>query len=491
MVTRNHVVDEKDPGAGPAPRSARWVVPHALAMGLCQTVMLAELLLGPVGLGFGGTVWGSPGLATAFFAALSVAMTTNELLSRRGVGRLELRPSSALAFSAGMVLLVVARSVFPGFYFEAGLAGAAMLGYGTACAQLSSARFLSRLDSVWRSIVVLLSTSVSALLLLLGSLCDDLYLGLLFAASPPAALVLEYIGAVPNHALASKKAVHVEVLGAVTPGGATRAGLVMGCTTAFAVLVLAACGGGLAADAIPGRHVAACAGFLSVCVVGLMAVSCFKTKTLSMTFLFRLSLPCVFVSAVLAVFAAASMHDGLFAVTALLAAGSAFFIDQITWVTTASFMRSADASGETTASRLRSLQYAGACVGVIASSLVLGKFDLATVMLVGAAVMGCAFVLGIPAREARLISVGAQLVESAPADAGLLLRHADDFDRYGLTNRESEVACLMMEGLDAPAMADRLVVSRATINTHVRHIYEKTGAHCREEMLALFDEVPE
>ena len=87
--------------------------------------------------------------------------------------------------------------------------------------------------------------------------------------------------------------------------------------------------------------------------------------------------------------------------------------------------------------------------------------------------------------------VGAQLVGSAPADAGLLLRHADDFDRYGLTNRESEVACLMMEGLDAPAMAGRLVVSRATINTHVRHIYEKTGAHCREEMLALFDEVPE
>ena len=245
MVTRNHVVDEKDPGAGPAPRSARWVVPHALAMGLCQTVMLAELLLGPVGLGFGGAVWGSPGLATTFFAALSVAMTINELLSRRGVGRLELRPSSAFAFSAGMVLLVVARSVFPGFYFEAGLAGAAMLGYGTACAQLSSARFLSRLDSVWRSIVVLLSTSVSALLLLLGSLCDDLFLGLLFAASPPAALVLEYIGAVPNHALASKKAAHVEVLGAVTPGGATRAGLVMGCTTAFAVLVLAACGGGV------------------------------------------------------------------------------------------------------------------------------------------------------------------------------------------------------------------------------------------------------
>ena len=365
------------------------------------------------------------------------------------------------------------------------------MGYGTACAQLSNARFLSRLDLAWRSIVVLLSTSVSALLLLLGSVCDGLYLGVLFAVFLPVALLLGNIGAVPSYALASKRAVHIEVLGAVTPGGATRAGLVMGCTTAFAVLVLAACGRGLAAGAIAGRCVAACAGFLSACVVGLMAVSCFKTRTLSMTFLFRLSLPCVFVSSVLAVFATASMHDGLFAAAALLAAGSAFFIDQIAWVTTASFMRFAGTSGETTASRMRSLQYAGACVGVIASSLVLGKFDPATVMLVGAAVMGCAFVLGIPAHEARLISVGAQLVGPAPADAGLLLRHADDFDRYGLTNRESEVACLMMEGLDAPAMAGRLVVSRATINTHVRHIYEKAGTHCREEMLALFDEVPE
>ena len=87
MVARKHIVDERDPGAGPAPRSARWVVPHALAMGLCQTVMLAALLLGPAGLGFGGAAWGSPGFAAAFFAALSVAMTINELLSRRGVGR--------------------------------------------------------------------------------------------------------------------------------------------------------------------------------------------------------------------------------------------------------------------------------------------------------------------------------------------------------------------------------------------------------------------
>ena len=490
MVTCNHIVDEKGPNAGPAPRFARWVVPYMLAMGLCQAVMLMALLLGPVGLGFGGAVWGSPGLTAAFFAALSVAMAINELLSRQGVGRLELRPSNAFAFSAGMVLLVVTRSVFPGLHFEMSLAGAVMLGYGTACAQLSNVRFLSRLDSAWRSIVVLLSTSVSALLLLLGSVCDVLYLGLLFAASLPVALLLTNIGAVPSHALASKRPTHVEVLGAVTPGGATRAGLVTGCATAFAVLVLAACGRGLAAGAIPGRHVAACAGLLSVCVIGLMAVSCFKTKTLSMTFLFRLSLPCVFVSAVLAVFATTLMHDGLFVAAALLAAGCAFFIDQIAWVTTSSFMRFAGTSGETTASRLRSLQYAGACVGTIASSLVLGKFDLAVVMLVGVAVMGCAFVLGIPAHEARLIS-GAQLVGSAPADAGLLLQHADDFDRYGLTNRESEVACLMMEGLDAPAMAGRLVVSRATINTHVRHIYEKTGAHCREEMLALFDEVPE
>ncbi len=462
-----------------------------LAMGLCQAAMLTALLLGPVGLGLGEAVWGSPRLTAAFFAALSVAMASNELLSRRGVGRLELRPSSAAVFSAGMVLLVTARPIFSGFYFEVSLAGAVMLGYGTACAQLSNARFLSRLDSAWRSIVVLLSTSVSALLLLPASLCDCFYLGLLFAAFPPAALVLGTIGAVPNHALASKRAAHVEVLGAVTPGGATRAGLVMGCATAFAVLVLAACGRGLAAADIPGHRVAACAGFLSMCVVGLMAVSCFKTKTLSMTFLFRLSLPCVFASSVLAVFATAPTHGGLFVAAALLAAGPAFFIDQIAWVTTASFMRFAGASGETTASRLRSLQYAGACVGVIVSSLVFGKFELATVMLVGAAVMGCGFVLAIPAHEARLISMGAQLVGPAPADAGLLLRHADDFDRYGLTNRESEVACLMMEGLDAPAMAGRLVVSRATVNTHVRHIYEKTGAHCREEMLALFDEMPE
>lgn len=48
----------------------------------------------------------------------------------------------------------------------------------------------------------------------------------------------------------------------------------------------------------------------------------------------------------------------------------------------------------------------------------------------------------------------------------------------------------MLAGLDAPGIARELVVSRATANTHVRHIYEKTGVHSRQGLAALLGEEP-
>ncbi|MBX2822427.1 MAG: LuxR C-terminal-related transcriptional regulator [Rhodothermaceae bacterium] len=52
---------------------------------------------------------------------------------------------------------------------------------------------------------------------------------------------------------------------------------------------------------------------------------------------------------------------------------------------------------------------------------------------------------------------------------------------YGLTRRELEVLHLMAEGLTQKEIANKLFVSRYTVNSHVQHIYEKmdarTGPH--------------
>lgn len=59
------------------------------------------------------------------------------------------------------------------------------------------------------------------------------------------------------------------------------------------------------------------------------------------------------------------------------------------------------------------------------------------------------------------------------------------FDEYGLTNREKEVLTLLLQGRRATWIAQKLYISDNTARAHVRHIYQKTGVHSREEFLDL------
>lgn len=52
----------------------------------------------------------------------------------------------------------------------------------------------------------------------------------------------------------------------------------------------------------------------------------------------------------------------------------------------------------------------------------------------------------------------------------------------GLSNRECEIAELIVEGLTYQEIADRLYIAVGTVRTHVHHIYEKTGASNRNAL---------
>lgn len=56
---------------------------------------------------------------------------------------------------------------------------------------------------------------------------------------------------------------------------------------------------------------------------------------------------------------------------------------------------------------------------------------------------------------------------------------------YGLTEREQEVLALLVEGLSNADIAERLVISVATVKFHVRGILAKLGVANRAEAVAL------
>jgi NarL family two-component system response regulator LiaR len=58
-------------------------------------------------------------------------------------------------------------------------------------------------------------------------------------------------------------------------------------------------------------------------------------------------------------------------------------------------------------------------------------------------------------------------------------------ESFGLTPREREVLALMVEGLNNPEIAERLVVSRSTAKAHVSNILSKLGVSNRAEAIAL------
>lgn len=81
---------------------------------------------------------------------------------------------------------------------------------------------------------------------------------------------------------------------------------------------------------------------------------------------------------------------------------------------------------------------------------------------------------------------------AAPATAD---DRADEEDRLferiaragGLSRREREVLGFLGRGRSVPFIADALVISKGTVKTHVRHVYEKLDVHSKQELLDLVE----
>lgn len=62
---------------------------------------------------------------------------------------------------------------------------------------------------------------------------------------------------------------------------------------------------------------------------------------------------------------------------------------------------------------------------------------------------------------------------------------AKQFQEFGLTKRELEIAGLIAEGKSNGEIAQVLFISKATVKKHISNIFEKTGAARREELVRI------
>ena len=60
--------------------------------------------------------------------------------------------------------------------------------------------------------------------------------------------------------------------------------------------------------------------------------------------------------------------------------------------------------------------------------------------------------------------------------------------KYSLTPRETEVFALLAKGRNAEYIAGQLMVTPATIKSHIYHIYQKLGVNSQQCLMDLVDE---
>ena len=60
--------------------------------------------------------------------------------------------------------------------------------------------------------------------------------------------------------------------------------------------------------------------------------------------------------------------------------------------------------------------------------------------------------------------------------------------RYGLTERETQILGYLARGRSAPFIREELSLSKSTVATHIRHIYDKLGVHSKQELLSLLEQ---
>ncbi|MEQ1950339.1 helix-turn-helix transcriptional regulator [Mesorhizobium sp. CN2-181] len=77
------------------------------------------------------------------------------------------------------------------------------------------------------------------------------------------------------------------------------------------------------------------------------------------------------------------------------------------------------------------------------------------------------------------------LIERDPVTAPIRLDPATIQPIFDLTDREADVTCLLAEGVDLASISRRLRISRGTVRSYLKNVFEKAGVSRQAELVAL------
>src|SRR5699024_8042213 len=96
-------------------------------------------------------------------------------------------------------------------------------------------------------------------------------------------------------------------------------------------------------------------------------------------------------------------------------------------------------------------------------------------------------VLLVPQRSSRPSSA-AREASSCPKASRIELLCNQLSQENGLSARETEILGYLARGRSQPYIREELMLSKNTVATHVKHLYQKLNVHSRQELLDLFEE---
>lgn len=509
--------------------SGRWVVLFSLGIGAALLWISVPLYLSPLGIGLGHALFPQPAFVLTYFGACACAMAVRAAVCGEWTRRLfTLGVPQAIAGVLGGLLLAVANvlggtggfeglgglGMFAGFgsgvgagglqvpettgmvmawehavglsgaqiaVLVIGCVGAATVGFVSVCVMLWASRLLKRLSTA-RALVALTGAFVVAgTLTVVCAFMTSWVAALLFACVPALTYVCSHASdrRVPYGDLA-RGVEGSMALGSLDLKGSWRYALVFGGLFLMGGYVLAYAGTyDHLPQAMPWWVVILQSVGVLVLMLGMFAALQALPRTIGYTLICRACVPPIAV-AMLLLFLPEHNLGLCDDIAVCLTFIALMACDLSSWVVDVCASQADD-------NRVFARVRCGMFSGILAASAVMSypwaPLDKPKVGMVFALIVLIIVVACLPTAEVKALSFSsAQPLSLSVLDAEQRNRWSSIIVERGLTAREAEVFMLVLCDLDAPAIAEELSVSRATVNTHVQHIYRKFGVHGRKEL---------